>query len=252
MLIEHISVSRSQTWQTCEQQYKYKYHLKIPVKFEKDYFTYGKVIHKIAEEYVKNKGERDINEITKDILTGVMPYEYDKTKPILSQDHSKKLPNHVRQVKNLSDKIGFSGEIEWKFHYDLCPPKQQYITGFIDRLIIKGDKYFILDYKTTKKGIFRKTKNTIKDDLQLKVYARVIQKHFGAKAENIHAALYFFEGAELISTKFSEEDLVKAEEELHKIYENIENTHPDNAQGNVTDACYRCDYKNICPFYNLV
>lgn len=252
MLIEHISVSRSQTWQGCQQSYKYKYHLKIPVKQEKEYFIYGKIIHKIAEEYAKNKGEKNINDITKEILTGVVPYEFDKKAPKLSNDYLKKIPNHVLQLKKINDKIGFTGEIEWKFHYDLSPPKQQFITGFIDRLIIKDDKYFLLDYKTTKKGIYRKNKNTIKDDLQLKVYARVVQKHFGAKAENIFAALYFLEGAELISTKFSEETLLQAEQELQKIYEQIQNTHPDDAYGNVTEACSRCDYKNICPFYNLV
>ena len=43
MDIQHISVSRKQTWDTCQQQYKYKYHLKLtPEREQPEYFAYGK------------------------------------------------------------------------------------------------------------------------------------------------------------------------------------------------------------------
>jgi ATP-dependent helicase/DNAse subunit B len=50
MNIEHISVSRYQVFVECKQKYKYRYHLAIkPDKPEPFYFTYGKIVHKIAE-----------------------------------------------------------------------------------------------------------------------------------------------------------------------------------------------------------
>jgi len=56
MLINHLSVSRSQCFELCQTQYKYKYHLKVvPDKPEQIYFVYGKLIHKAAEIYVNHQ-----------------------------------------------------------------------------------------------------------------------------------------------------------------------------------------------------
>jgi len=252
LICEHISVSRKQTWNECQAKYKFRYHLKVPVEGPvQPYFVYGKLVHKIAEVYVQEQGQRAIEDIAQDCLHGIIEVEKGQGPPVLEASYKKKLPEHVRNLKQLSDRIGFDGHLEWQFHYDLQPPDQHFITGFIDRLIIRGDKYFILDYKTTKKGFYRKNANTIRNDIQLRCYARVVQKEFGAKAENIRAALYYLEGGDLIATKFSEESLISAEQELHDAYNEIIGTHPDDVYGRVNDQCRRCDYRKICPFYSL-
>lgn len=252
LICEHISVSRKQTWSECQAKYKFRYHLKmIPEGPVQPYFTYGKVVHKIAEVYVEKQGQRTIESIGADVLSGKIPYEPGAGKPDLAQDYLKKLPTHLRNLKELNDKIGFDGHLEWQFHYDLQPPDEHFVTGFIDRLIIRGDKYFILDYKTTKKGFWRKNNNTIRNDLQLRCYARVVQNQFGAKAENIRAALFYLDGADLVSTRFTEESLITAEQELHDTFKEITSTHPDEVYGRVNDQCRRCDYRKICPFYSL-
>ena len=133
------------------------------------------------------------------------------------------------------------------FKYDMQPPDNHMITGVIDRLIIRGDKYFILDYKTTKKGKWRKNASTISKDLQLRCYARVVNKHFGAKPENIKAALFYLDGADLVSTKFTEETIMSAEEELHNTFKHITETSPDDAYSRVGEHCRRCDWRKICP-----
>ena len=252
LICEHISVSRKQTWSDCQQKYKYRYHLKmIPEGPEQPYFVYGKVVHKIAEVFVQEQGQRTIESIAADVLSGKIPREEGAGPPILDSEYRKKLPEHIRNIKNITEKIGFDGEIEWKFKYDLQPPDGHFITGFIDRLIIRGDKYFILDYKTTKKGRWRKNASTIKKDLQLRCYARVVQKHYGAKAENINTALYYLDGGDLVSSKFSEESLIAAEQELHDALKEIIGTHPNDVYGRVGDQCKRCDYRQICCFYSL-
>jgi RecB family exonuclease len=252
MLIEHISVSRKQTWENCQQAYKYKYHLKVPVEGPiAPYFTYGKLVHKIAEVYVLEQGQRPIDDIAHDCLHGVIEVEKGQPPPVLEKDYRKKLPEHLRNIKNLTDRIGYDGHLEWNFHYDLQPPDKHFITGFIDRLIIRGDKYFILDYKTTKKGFWRKNQNTIRNDLQLRCYARVVQKEFNVPADNIRAALYYLDGGDLIATKFTEESLVSAEQELHDAYNDIIATNADDVYGRVGDQCRRCDYRQICPYYSL-
>ncbi len=247
-----MSVSRKQTWNECQQKYKYRYHLKmIPEGPIQPYFTYGKLVHKIAEVYVQEQGQRPIEDISHDCLQGIIEVDKGQPPPVLGADYKKKLPEHLRNIKQLTDRIGFDGHLEWPFHFDLQPPDQHFITGFIDRLIIRGDKYFILDYKTTKKGFWRKNQNTIRTDLQLRCYARVVQKEFGAQPENIRAALYYLDGGDLIATKFNEESLVTAEQELHDTLKQIRSTHPDDVYGRVGDQCKRCDYKKICSWYSL-
>lgn len=252
MDIEHISVSRKQLWDQCQQAYKYRYHLKMyPEGPQPIYLSYGKTVHKVAEEYVRGKGNRKIEDIAKDVLSGHILLEHGVAAPALDKEYKKKFPQHCRHIKELTDKIGFDGELEYQFHYDLDPPHNRFVTGFIDRLIVRGDKYFILDYKTTKKGFWRKNNNTIKKDLQLAAYGRVVQRTFNAKAENIRAALFYLEGNELVSVRFNDEMLLKAEQELLQAHIDIATTGPDDAYGRVGDHCRRCDYRQVCPFYSL-
>ncbi len=252
MDIEHISVSRKQTWETCQAQYKYRYHLKmLPEGPQPVYFAYGKTVHKVAEEYVRGGGAIPIEEIAKDVLNGKILVEHGIAAPPLEGEYKKKFPEHCRHIKELTDKIGFDGKLEYQFKYDLDPPHNRLVTGFIDRLIIRGDKYFILDYKTTKKGFWRKNNNTIKKDLQMATYARVVQREFNAKAENIRAALYYLEGGDLVSVRFDDEMLAKAESDLLNAHIEIATTHPDDAYGRVGNHCKMCDFKKVCPFYSL-
>lgn len=253
LICEHISVSRKQTWQSCQQAYKFRYHLKIkPEGPVQPYFTYGKLVHKIAEVYVQEQGQRNIEDIAIDCLNGTIEIEKNEPPPVLDAEYKKKLPEHIRNIKKFTDRIGYDGHLEYPFRLELNPPSEFFMVGFIDRLIIRGDQYFIIDYKTTKKGFWRKNANTIRTDLQLRAYGRVVQRMFNAKPENIRAALYYLEGGDLVSTKFNQESLLTAEEELFNAYQEIVNTHPNDVYGRVGDQCKRCDYKKICHFYSLV
>jgi len=251
MLINHLSVSRVGVWDECKQKYKFQYHLKYPPE-EKEpfYFIYGKIIHKIAEEYVGCKGEKLISEVTADVLTGKIEVERGKKAPKLLAEYKARMPEHLRAIKFLTDIIGYEGEREYPFRFDLDPPNGRLAIGFMDRLIIKDGKCWIIDYKTTKKGLWRKTSVNITGDLQLRCYARIAQKQFGIKPENIQAALYYLEGAELIGARFSEESLDSVERELLTVYKAIENANPDTVVGNVGSHCRRCSYRKICPFYS--
>jgi len=85
----------------------------------------------------------------------------------------------------------------------------------------------------------------------LRAYARVIQRENDVPAKNIHAGLYYLEGAELVGARFTDKSLMKAEESLLYTYKQIENTPEDKAWGNVGRHCRRCDYVNRCPFHRL-
>ena len=252
LICEHISVSRQQTWNECQARYKYRYHLKVvsdePVQ---PYFVYGKFVHKVAEVYVQEQGKKDIKDIAKDCLSGVIEVDSGKGRTVLQSEYLKRIPEHLNNIKKISDKIGYDGKLEHIFHFDLNPPNNHFLTGVIDRLIIRGDKFFILDYKTTKKGRWRKNQNTIRNDIQLRCYARVVQLEFGAKAENIRCALFYLDGADLVATKFTDESLESAQKDLHDTYKHITSTGVDSVYGRVGDQCRRCDYRKICSWYSL-
>ena len=256
MNINHISVSRKKCFDLCPQQYKFKYHLKVPRPGEEPfYFTYGSIVHRIAEVYVENRGELKIGDIANDLLRGKIPYEEGPDGPKkcpckkIPEDYAKKFQKHLRAIQNLTEKIGIEGETEHEFRYDLDPPHGRFVTGFIDRLILKGDKAFIIDYKTTKRGKWRVNAETVKDDLQLRMYSRVIQREFNLKAENIKAALFYLEGENLIACQYSDDSLQRAERELLDAHKMIEESNPDNVWGKVGWHCKNCDYATMCPFY---
>jgi len=255
MNIEHISVSREGTWQECKLRYKYKYHLRLAEEFEPFHFTYGKIVHKIAEEYVGCKGDKSLSEVAVDVLQGNIPIERgitDVFAPPLPEAYQKRMPGHLRSLKTITEQIGMEGELEYHFNYDLDPPNGKFIKGFIDRIIRRNDDWFILDYKTTKKGKFRKDNNSIVHDLQLRMYARVIQKEFNVPAENIRCALYYLEGGDLIAARYTEEAIGNAEQHLLNVYNEISNMPADAAQGNVGNHCFFCPYKKRCPAYNMI
>jgi len=250
MKIEHISISRKQLWDQCEQAYKYKYHLELKSEEpEPEYFLYGKLIHKVAEEYVENKFEKKIEALYKKYIDGEVLLENKKV--ILSSEYKKKVKDHLINIKKLNDRIGFEGKTEWSFKYDLDPPKNKILTGVIDRLIIKNGKCFIIDYKTTKKGFWRKNSDTIRKDIQLMCYAMVVNKTFGIEPENIRAALYYLDGGNLVPTKFNKRMLEQIEKVLKENYEKIFEKNPEEVIGKVGNHCRRCDFRKICPFYSL-
>ena len=251
MKIEHISVSRTQCFHECEMRYKYKYHLKIPAAEEPIYFLFGKVVHKIAECFTRAKGKIPIAKISQDILSGKIELEPGKKSAALPLEYRRKLPNYLKHLIKLTEHIGFDGEIEWKFDLDLEPPNKKILTGLIDRLIQKNGRIFILDYKTTKKGKFRKTKETIHSDLQLQTYCRIAQRTFGVSADKIQAALYFLEDGQIVSVNFSQNVLDSVEVRLLDAYRAIEAKNADHVIGRVGQHCNNCDYKAICPFFRI-
>lgn len=255
MKIKYLSVSRTQVWEQCKQRYKYKYHLEIPsLVQEPPYLTYGKVVHKIIELYTKNKGEKNINEIKKEVMHGLVPLdehvEPKDLNPILPNSYKKRFKSELGYFLRLTDKIGFDGVVEWEFKIDLDPPNGKCIRGYIDRLIQKNNKFIILDFKTTQQGsTWRKTSKTITTDLQLQCYTRAVMDYFDADPKNIKAALYYLGGGDMVGASFSMQTLKSIEEKLIGLYEEIENYNPNKARGTIGNHCTRCEYAKICPFF---
>jgi ATP-dependent helicase/DNAse subunit B len=258
MNIEHISVSRAQCFIDCPFSYKCRYHLKLQSPGpEAPWFAYGKTVHRICELYVEGKAEKSVNEVANEVLSGKIPIEEKFGKkvyaPHLSEEYKNRLPEHLRSLERITKLLGTSGHTEYVFSYDLMPPNNIILTGVIDRLIEKNNKYWIIDYKTTKKdGQWRKTPQSIIGDIQLRCYARVVQKTFNVPAENIQAALFYLEGKggeNLIGARFDQKSLLDVEKYLLKIYQQIKAMEANDARGIVSFRCRFCDWKKMCPYY---
>ncbi len=250
MNIEHISISRSKLYKECSYKYKHKYHLKTVIPGpEQFYFTYGKIIHKIAQVYVEEKGKRSLSEIQADVLRGKILLEANTKAPPIPKEYKSRMPNHIKSIRRITNLFGFEGEVEYPIYVDLDPPNKKYIKGFIDRIIFKGDSAFVLDYKTTKPGSWREDKNSIKYDPQLRYYARFVSQKFNIKPEKITAALLYLDDYQVVSATYSEESLIQIEKDLLNVYNEIHARDPDTTWGNVTHNCVRCEFASICPFY---
>jgi CRISPR/Cas system-associated exonuclease Cas4 (RecB family) len=255
--IEHISVSRKSIWEECQLRYKYRYHEKIiPPGEEPFYFTFGKIMHLIAETYVGEKGQREMSDICNEIFAGAeldpgVPCPHPANWPAAT--YRKRMPEMIRSLERLYERMGDGDEtwLEHQFKYDLDPPNEKLATGFIDWLTLKKGIYYIVDYKTTKKGRYRETQKTVLNNLQLRMYARVVQREFNVDASKIKAAIYYLEGANLFGAQFTNESLVLAEKQLLEAYRQIEGTTPERAMANVGQHCARCDYAEMCPFYKV-
>ncbi len=249
MKINHISISREQCFSECSQKYKFRYHLEtVSPEPTPIYFTFGKIVHRIIEEYTRAKGTIAIDKLTKDLFSGKMDLEPGKKCPELNVEYKNKLVRHLRNFMRLTERIGLDGEVEWQFKMDM-DGNGRCMTGFIDRLIKKDGKYVCLDYKTTKPSSWRKDSRTITKDLQLQCYCYVVMKEFGAKAQDIEAALIFLDDYKIVPVRFSEQTLLKVPERLLQVYKEIEEMPPEKAYGNVGRHCNFCDYKSICPYY---
>lgn len=252
MNIEHISVSRKSTWDQCAKMYRFKYHYKTQSPFpEPIYFAYGKMVHKIAEEYVIRNDPDQWHNILVETINGQIELEPGKVAPKLNEEYKKKFVKHTRTLREFINKIGLDvpSKIEYKFKYDLNPPHNWLTTGFIDRIIMKNDKFFIVDYKTTKKGPWRKNQQTVMKDLQLRMYAKVVQREFGAKAEDIRACLFYLEGGDLVGAQFNQESIDAAEAEMREAYRQISEADPDKVRATTGEHCNRCDFRTMCDSY---
>ena len=247
MKIKHISISRSGVWHECQVKYKYKYHLEvISNKPEAPYFAYGKLVHKAAEIYVKEKGANSIHKIASGLLDGSISVEFKNLK--LSQEYKQKLPNHLSSIEKITAKIGYEGLLEHEIKLDLIPPNEKFLLGYVDRIIFNEDKTMILDYKTTKAGFYQKDNNTIKQDLQLRTYAYYVCKEFKLDPSKVYCCLYYLDNKKLVCTNYSETQMQDAIDSLKKDYILIESIDENVAKPNIGSHCKRCDYQDVCPY----
>lgn len=143
------------------------------------YSEFGTFVHSLVESFIRGEEKKNIYEILGESSTLLESLNVDQI-AILESDGEKMANNfmtsdfHKNIVENSQTKIevGFFSKIEDKV-----------LEGFIDLLVKKNDKYYVVDFKTDSLLFTEKHKQ------QVEIYVDAIKKIY--KTENVEGYLFY-------------------------------------------------------------
>lgn len=205
-----FSPNMFKTFADCPYRYYLKYVKKLSIPQPASYFEKGKKIHALANYYLRGD---DISKIIK----GLTKEETVVWNKLFQNEFFQK--NYVKSEYNLSCKIG-----------------DYWIGGRLDALMLDGEDYFILDYKT---GSIPKTPET---DFQTMVYLICADR----KLENYNSLKFVY-----IDLKTDRNYVIELTSERKEIYENAlknacEIISKTEEYPPKTDRCTFCEYSKLC------
>jgi|CXWL01.1.fsa_nt_gi DNA helicase-2/ATP-dependent DNA helicase PcrA len=234
-----LSPSKLQTYEDCPLQFKFQHVLRVPTP-SKTFFSMGTAIHSVAENLTKMQkdGLKPTEKLGLEILEkqwDPSSYRNQRTKESEDRVTSKEM---IKTYLEWSEKNPNTPvDVEAKFKIIL---NDVTISGKIDRVEMtpNGD-YEVIDFKT---GYTYKTKNTIKEDVQMNVYALGTEKLYGKLPTK--TSLFYIKHNKIVTHFIEEEKLNEFKEKLSEEVESIFNEEfpakPDSWK------CSRCDYATIC------
>ena len=234
-----LSPSKIQTFEDCPLKFKFQHVLRVPTP-SKTYFGMGTAIHSVAENMTKlQKDGKESNEkLALEILEkqwDTSSYRNQRTKE--SQDKVKSKEMVKTYLDWAENNPNTPVDVEPKFKIIL---NDVTISGKIDRVeqTPEGD-YEVIDFKT---GYAYKTKNTIKEDVQMNLYALGTEKLYGKLPKK--TSLFYIKYNKLVPHFIKEDKLDEFKVELEKKIDSIFNEEFDAKPE--FQKCSRCDYASIC------
>ncbi|MGI0094361.1 MAG: RecB family exonuclease, partial [Nitrosotalea sp.] len=130
-------------------------------------------------------------------------------------------------------------DVEQDFEIEIVGVK---VKGRIDRVEITPDgEYQVIDFKS---GSAYLTKNTIKEDPQMNLYALGVKKIYGKLPQK--ASLYYIKDDSMVDYNVTTDTLNNAVSILEQITESILKEDFTPTPGK--DTCFRCNFRDICDF----
>lgn len=240
-----LSPSKLQTYEDCPLKFKFEHVLRVPTP-SKTYFGMGSAIHSVAENMTKLQKEGKVPD--EDVALQILEKQWDtssyrnqRTKENQDKVKSKEMVKTYLEwaEKNPNTPI----DVEPKFKIIL---NDVTISGKIDRVEMTPDgDYEVIDFKT---GYAYKTKNTIKDDVQMNIYALGTKKLYGKLPKK--TSLFYIKFNKIVPHIINEEKLEEFQEgliqKIDSIFNEEFNAKPD------PQKCSRCDYASICDEKDIV
>jgi len=192
---------------------------------------YGNIVHSVLEDNVDNNLKLNQENILKDYE--IQKSSYDPTN-IIKNDLIEVGKNILLEFYDRHHEENFSvKEKEMHFGFVLG---SFYVNGFIDRVDEYDDRIDIIDYKTGKWEVSQKS---IKDNLQLGIYALAASIAFPGK--EIYAELYYLRSGKRKGHVFTDEDLENVKADIIGFGNKIINDNNFNPTSNER-VCSFCDH----------
>ena len=234
-----LSPSKIQTYDDCPLKFKFQYVLRIPTP-PKTYFGMGTAIHAVAENMTKLQMDRKepTEELALEILEkrwDTLSYRNQRTKEGQEKAQSKEMVRTYLEWAKQNPNTPV--DVEPKFEIKL---NDVTVSGKIDRVEkTPGGDYEVVDFKT---GQAYKTKNTIKEDVQMNIYALGTEKLYGKIPKK--TSLFYIKSNKIVPHFIEEEKLNEFKEKLNEKIDSIFNEEFDAKPE--YQKCSRCDYAPIC------
>jgi RecB family exonuclease len=241
--ILNLSATKIESYDSCPYKYRLKYIDHVPERKTRATGEFGSIIHNILEEFHKLSQE----EQSKDILLELLD-KYWKEESFEYRLRGEEFKKQGKEI--LNDYWNFITanppsviECEKTFSY-LMNDINVNISGKIDRIDKDGERFGIVDYKTSK--------NKVKADqnLQMALYTEAILRNAvkGIKGKPGKASLHFLRHGDdpISSHQFNDAELSKFREKIKSVSEGIRKGSFETKKAEFT--CRYCDYKDfLCP-----
>lgn len=240
LIINYLSVSQIETFETCPLHYKLKYIYKLPLPKTAS-ISFGISIHETLRKFYETTKEKTFSE--KELLKLYKEsfinegFENKKHKEMFYKKGEEYL---VGYYKNEFNKKIAPELLEHKFTLNLF--KDLKVGGTIDRVDrISENEFEVIDYKT---GATIPTQKDVDKDLQLSIYALAVSEMYKIKPENIKLSLYYLDTQEKISTTRTLKDLQEVRDKIYEYKQKIENS--DFKCSNSYFCQKGCEFKMFC------
>jgi DNA helicase-2/ATP-dependent DNA helicase PcrA len=233
-----LSVSKLDTYKDCPLKFKFAHVLEIPTP-SKTFFDLGTSVHAVVEHLTQL--EKDGIEITDEIALDILDKEWiissfkTETEAREAKDKAKSMISTYLKWRSTNPNSAVAAEQKFTIDIGKVP-----FNGSIDRVESTPDgDYELIDFKTG--GVYE-TKNSIKENFQMSVYALAAKKLYGKLPTK--ASLFYLKKDKFITNNIELQQLDKVQKVLEEKVNSIlaEDFHSTPS----FDVCRKCDYLNIC------
>ena len=234
----HFSASGLQTYSNCPAQYKFSNVLRVP-SMARTYFQLGSVVHEVIERLTTQ--ELEGTPPTKERAFEMLEHFWSSAAYASKQkeaEHKKQAQQMLETYlawneRNENEIIG----AEMKFAFTL---NGRSVMGYIDRVErTPVGEYVVLDYKT---GYPRESKNTIKQNIQMNVYALAVLEKFGALPKRV--SLYYVKHDKMVDYLPTQDNVEQQQARLSEMIDNVVLEQFPALPSYQT--CRSCSYQPLC------
>ena len=235
-----LSASKFETYMKCPLQFKFAHVLEVPTPAQ-TYFNLGTAVHAVAEQLTKleKEGQKPTEEIAFEILEKNWDSDAYKSEKKEDEDLAKAKEMIQLYLKWISENPNKAIDVEKRFKIEIGGIP---ITGSIDRVEqTPSGEYQVIDFKTG--GVYE-TKNSIKEDTQMNVYALAVESTYGKLPEK--TSLFYLKEGKMLENVLKTDNLERVKAKLDQVTRSIlaEDFEARPEKG----ACYNCAFKNICDY----